>query len=269
MAKESAVAQLAAKPIGTQVAILCGVLVVLGGLYYQLSYSTGEEDLKSAEAGYKSEVKKQKALKQREADWKQLLKDKKQLDESISSNQVSLPKAADLNSFVDHLQGQAAVAGVSFKSWSRNNEIAAGTYVKVPIAVQVVGNFHQILKYFHLLGEKETTARIITVEDFSLTPDTNTESDAVLLKASFRATAFRQADGAAVFVAPKKKAATDEKKKSGIDKVKEAREKREADVKKSVDADTEKKTPSAETPEGAAPTAPSGVDRIKNPGAQL
>lgn len=271
MAKESAVAQLAAKPVGVQIAILCGVLVVLGGLYYQLSYSTGEEDLVSADRAYKNLEKKQTALKVRETEWKKLLKAKTELDKTINTNQVSLPKDADLNSFVDHLQGQAAVAGVSFKSWSRNNEIAAGSYVKVPIAVQVVGNFHQILKYFFLLGEKETTTRIITVEDFRLTPDTSGGPDDIFLKASFRATAFRQADGAAVFVAPKKDGAKDTKKKSGIDKVKEAREKREADVKSAVDAKGETTSPAAAKKAESAPTptTPSGVDRLKNPGAQL
>ncbi len=269
MAKESPVATLAAKPIQTQIAVLCGILVVLGGLFHQLSYSAGEEELEQSTRIYKNLEKEQRDLKVREKEWKELLKEKKDLDLTINTNQVSLPKDADLNSFIDHLQGQAAVAGVSFKSWKRNDEIPAGTYVKVPIAVVVVGNFHQILKYFFLLGEKETTKRIITIEDFSMVPE-KSGPDEIFLKASFRATAFRQADGAKTFVAKKEKKQAP-KKKSGIDKVKEAREKRETQVKDAVDKKVEpaKAAPTTNGTPQPVPTSPSEPEGSNNTGAEL
>ncbi len=271
MAKESPVASLAAKPIQTQIAVLCGILVVLGGLFYQVSYSTGEEELEQSVRSYKNLEKEQLGLKVREKEWKELLKAKKDLDLTINTNQVSLPKDADLNSFIDHLQGQAAVAGVSFKSWKRNDEVPAGTYVKVPIAVVVVGNFHQILKYFFLLGEKETTKRIITIEDFSMLPE-ESGPDEVLLKASFRATAFRQADGAKTFVAKKeKKEKKAPKKKSGIEKVKEAREKRATQAKDAVDTKVQpaKVAPTTNGTPQPAPTSPGEPEGSNNTGAQL
>ncbi|MBL4635613.1 MAG: type 4a pilus biogenesis protein PilO [Kofleriaceae bacterium] len=271
MAKESPIATLAAKPIQTQIMVLCGILVVLGGLFYQMSYSAGEEELEQSVRSYKNLEKAQNDLKIREKEWKELLKAKKDLDLTINTNQVSLPKDADLNSFIDHLQGQAAVAGVSFKSWKRNDEVSAGAYVKVPIAVEVVGNFHQVLKYFFLLGEKETTKRIITVEDFSMVPEKSGGPDEILLKASFRATAFRQADGAKTFVAKKEVKKKAPKKKSGIDKVKEAREKRETQVKDAVDKKVQpaKAAPTTSGTPKPVPTSPSELEGSNNTGSQL
>jgi Tfp pilus assembly protein PilO len=159
----------------------------------------------------------------------------------LSKNQVSLPRTAALPSFIGHLQRQAAVAGVSFKNWSREDEEPVAGYIKVPVAIEVVGSFHQILKYFYLLSK---TKRIITVENFSLSQE-RSESEEVLLKAKFRATTFRQ-EG------PPVEADAVEKPESGmINKAKAAKEKKEQQLDEA----------SGETP------AKSGIDRLKNPGA--
>ncbi len=197
MASESPVAKLAAKPLGFQLGVLAACIVGLCGLYYQVMYSSLDEDLQSSKSNYTRLENDNKKAKQREREWQKMLKDKEELDARLNTNQVSLPATAALPSFIGHLQRQAAVAGVSFKNWSRQKEEPVSGYVKVPVSIQVIGNFHQILKYFHLLGQ---TKRIITIENFSLTPEKN-DSDDVLLKAEFQATTFRQPDGAL----PKKK----------------------------------------------------------------
>lgn len=194
MAQESPIAKLAAKPLQFQVAVLIGTLVVLGLLYYQFFYSTLDEDLQSSKSAYAREEKKNDELTDKKAEWAQMVKDKEVLDIQLSTNQVSLPETADLASFIGHMQRQAAVAGVSFRNWSRQKEEVLPGYVKVPISIEVVGSFHQVLKYFYLLGK---TKRIITVEDFALVQDKGTDAAEVLLKATFRASTFRQPDGAA------------------------------------------------------------------------
>jgi Tfp pilus assembly protein PilO len=177
-----------------------------------------------------------------------MIQEKEALDLKLSTNQVSLPRTSDLPSFIGHLQRQAAVAGVTFKNWSRVQEAPVQGYVKVPVAVEVYGTFYQVLKYFYLLGK---TKRIITVENFKLErlPD---NSDNVLLRASFRATTFRQADGA---VAPEAVAPP----QSGmIDKAKDARAKKEAQV----------EAVTGKTDEQGNPVPTSGVDRLKKPAAE-
>lgn len=246
---ESPIAKLAAKPLNYQLAVLAACLLGMSGFYYQFFYSSLDEDLASAKGQYTRLENDNKKAKEREEEWKQMVKDKEELDRTLNTNQVSLPATAALPSFIGHLQRQAAVAGVSFKNWSRKPEQPVAGYVKVPVSIQVIGNFHQILKYFHLLGK---TQRIITIEDFALTPE-KSDSDDVLLKADFHATTFRQEDGAVPKTAAKKP-------KSGmINKVKDARAKKEAQVEAVTGKTDEQGNP--------VPSA-SGVDRLKNPGAK-
>jgi Tfp pilus assembly protein PilO len=250
MASESPISKLASLPLKQQVAVLIGAMVVLFGGYHQLYYSSLGEELANAEAQYSRSETASAELKKKENEWKKMIQDKEALDLKLSTNQVSLPRTSDLPSFIGHLQRQAAVAGVTFRNWSRLKEAAVQDYVKVPVSIQVFGTFHQILKYFYLLGK---TKRIITVEDFTLEPQPG-NSDTVYLKAEFRATTFRQADGA-----PPPDTGT--APKSGmIEKAKDARAKKEAQV---------EAVTGGKTDEQGNPVAPkSGVDRLKKPEAK-
>lgn len=247
MASDSSIAKLAAKPLSFQIGVLVAVLLALCGIYYQFFYASLDEDMTSAKTQYTLLEKENQTAKDREREYKKMLKDKGDLDRTLNANQVSLPATAALASFIGHLQRQAAVAGVSFKNWSRKAEENAGGYVKVPVSIQVIGNFHQILKYFHLLGK---TKRIITIENFNLTPE-KSDSDDVLLKANFRATTFRQPDGAA----PKKVVVA----KPVLPNPKDAKAKKEAQLEAVSGEKTDEK--------GNPKPATSGVDRLKNPGA--
>ncbi len=244
MASESPISKLAALPLQHQVAVLVGTMVVLFGGYHQLYYSSLGDELENSISQYSRHEKKSGDLKKKENEWKQMIQDKEALDNKLGANQISLPITSDLASFIGHLQQQAAVAGVTFRKWSRLPEKTVQTYVKVPVSVAVFGTYHQIFKYFYLLGK---TKRIITVENFSIKPvDENSET--IYLNASFRATTFRQANGAV----PK---ASKKAPKSGmIDKVKDARAKKEAQV-EGVSGKTDK--------QGNAVESNSGVDRLK------
>jgi len=251
MASESPIAQLAAKPLNYQLGVLFACILAICGLYYQFFYSSLEEDLSSARSDYSRLENENEKAKDRVEEWQQMVKDKEALDQTLGVNQVSLPETAALPSFISNLQRQASVAGVSFKNWSRLAEVPVSGYVKVPVSIEVVGTFHQALKYFYLLGK---TKRIITIEDFVLSPE-KTESEDVLLKAKFRATTFRQADGAV----PKR---TEQPKPKGglIQQGKDAKAKTESRVEEATGGKTDEK--------GNPIPATSGVDRLKNPGVK-
>lgn len=247
MAKQSSIAKLAEKPLGFQLGVLGAVIAVLGFVYFQFFLSSLNEELDSASASFQKLQKEKKKLAQRKKDWKKLISDQEEIDAVIRANKVSLPRDAALPSFLGHLQRQAAVAGVTFKKINPLEEEPVDSYVKVPVAIEITGSFHQIMRYFYLLME---TKRIITVENFSIVPE-KSDTDALLLKSSFRATTFRQAvsELAGDLGSP----ATKEKKPGSMkEQVKGARDKRESDAAKADAADKSK----------------SGVDRLKNAGAQ-
>jgi len=246
MAEESPIAKLAAKPLKFQLAVLAGALLAVVLIYYQVFYSDLNDQLQTAKDDYTRLEKDLKKAKTREREWEQMVKDKEKLDRELSANQVSLPATSSVTSFIEHLQSQAAVAGVTYENVKRQKEIPVVGYVKVPVAIEVVGTFHQVLRYFYLLGK---TKRIITVENFSLKPEKSKGAEDVL-RATFQATTFRQEDGA-------RPAPTAAPKSGMINKVKGAKEKREAQV----EAATGEKG-------GASGAAKSGVNRLKTSGAK-
>jgi hypothetical protein len=66
------------------------------------------------------------------------------------------------------------------------------TYFKVPVHLEIAGDFYQINNYFKLLSE---TARIITIENLFI-GDPKRVGDRVQLTAKFTASTFRAAQAA-------------------------------------------------------------------------
>ena len=182
--------ELAAKPLNFKLAVLGAVLAALGLLYWQLFYSGLSEDLDAAKNRNRSLRQKSDKLAKDKGEWDRLVLQKKELDTELTKNQVSLPSSAELPSFFYHLQKQAAGAGVKLDQWNRLKETPVESYVKVPVAMEVTGSFHQINNYFKLLYE---TDRIITVENLELSY-LGSKDDEIQLKAKFQASTFRLPD---------------------------------------------------------------------------
>lgn len=253
-AKSNLASQLADKTTGQKIGILAGVVAVLGLLYWQFFYSSLDEELTSAKSAYTRLERENQSLKQREREWEQMVQGKEEIDQMLKKNRVSLPSSADLASFIGILQRQASAAGVTFKNWKRVKEEKAGSYVKVPVAVEVSGSFYQLMKYYKLLYE---TKRIITVENFSLKRAKSDRPDEVPLEATFRATTFRSADAPGGNARP---GAAAKKQHDLVEKAKAAKEQREDAVESAIGEKTD-------DDDGAAPgdSGKSGVDRLKAP----
>ncbi len=243
-------AQLAKQTPAKKAAILGAVLAALGLLYWQFFYS-GLTEERDSQKGLRSRLQaEQRKLDGQVKEMKALKAEHAKLKKGIEAIQLALPTEAELPSFIDHLQVKAGDAGVNFKSWSRAKEIRVESYYKVPMKVEVTGNFYQIMHYFQLLGpslpdreekkveeetgiaERRPAERIVTVENVKI-GGASVRNEEVILTANFTASTFRKeardeiGDQAA---APKAKAAA--KPKGGVGQVKDARKKREAEVEK-------------------------------------
>jgi type IV pilus assembly protein PilO len=239
-------AQLAKQPPAKKAAILVAILAVLGFFYWQFYYS-GMTESRDNEKAVRSRLQaEQQKLDQDVRLMKKLKAEHENLRKGIEAIQLALPSEAELPSFIDHLQVKAGDAGVNFKSWSREREVPIAKYIKVPMKVQVSGNFNQLMHYFHLLGpaqadaehrkveeetgiaERRPAERIVTIENLSIGKAV-VKNEEVILTADFRASTFRQEE--AKRPPPAKKAA-ESKPKGGKGQVKDAKKKREEDVEK-------------------------------------
>ena len=188
---------------GVKVAVFGGIALLLGFLYWYMFYGDLAEQLESGKAEATKLASDEVKLKERQKQYRELLDKKKAIEDGLAKNQIALPASSELPSFFVSLQSQAIAASVQLVNWSRQDEIPVETYVKVPVKMEVRGDFYQIVQYFKLLFE---TRRIITVENLIIS-DPVKDGDQLLLSAKFTASTFRQADAppqAAKPVAPAK-----------------------------------------------------------------
>ncbi len=98
-----------------------------------------------------------------------------------------LPDDPETPAFLSALQGSAIIAGVNLTSWSPTEEVPREFYAKVPMKLTLTGKFHQVVKFFHSVGQLD---RIINIENIQLKSVKDKEAD-VEVSVECLATAFR------------------------------------------------------------------------------
>src|SRR4029077_12516733 len=104
-----------------------------------------------------------------------------------------LPKADDIEQFIENVQAQIELTGLTKVDWSREPAQPVEMYVKIPIKMSLIGTYHQINHFFKQVGDLK---RIVNIEDVALDPvglgipvDQQNQ-----LKANFTATTFMFTD---------------------------------------------------------------------------
>lgn len=190
MAQGDALERLSKQPRGKKIVMLVAVVAAFGLGYWFFFYADMATEERAILGSITRDKKKAEELRDKRKKYDDLLKKKREIEGELAQNAVRLPSSAELPAFFVHLQAQATAANVRLAKWTRADEVMVETYVKVPVAVEVRGSFHQILEYFKLLYE---TPRIITVEDLTI-GDGKVEGDRLMLSAKFQASTFREAD---------------------------------------------------------------------------
>lgn len=267
-------AQLAKQPPAKKAAILGAILAALGLLYWQFYYS-GLTETRTSETSKRGRL--QQEQQKLDADIKrmnELKVEHAKLKKGIEAIQLALPTEAELPSFIDHLQVKAGDAGVNFRSWDRAKEVQVEQYIKVPMKVEVTGNFYQIMHYFNLLGpslpdrrqkeveeetgiaERRPSERIVTIENLTL-GDARVRNEEVILTAEFTASTFRKEAAAGVLEDETAGADKGAKPKGGKGQVQDARKAREEAVEtRSGDGAGDRGVKALTQPGAGAPLAP-------------
>lgn len=116
-----------------------------------------------------------------------------QLEQKFAEALTELPEHADLEELLAQLNDVGKKAGLEIQRVQPGVEAAAGFYAKIPVKMEVTGNYHEIAMFFQ---EVSNLRRIVNVSDISLKAP-GAASDKVILTADFMATTFRFLDPAA------------------------------------------------------------------------
>jgi type IV pilus assembly protein PilO len=165
------------------------VLIIAALFWFQL-YSPAADELDSLTRKHAS---LQKDLGDAERTKKTYEVDRQKRDElsKTSSKQLQmLPPDTEMSSFLENLNAQAELVGLEILSVKPMAEEAARYYARIPVQLKLRGAFHQLSKFFYLVGNLD---RIINIENINFGKGEMDDSG-VILTAEVLATTFRSVE---------------------------------------------------------------------------
>lgn len=209
--------QVTKMPLSKKIAALVAVMVLLGAGGWFFYYQPVLDELDSLQKKHGSLRKELADAERRKKTYDDDRRKRDELERAAAKQLQILPPDTEIASFLNNLNAQADLVGLEILSVKPQTEQAAQYYARIPVKLQLRGTYHQLAKFFYLVGALD---RIINIEDISLKTAEHDDSG-VTLSADVMATTFRSvqigAAGGADGAKPKKakpakgKAAGDEK----------------------------------------------------------
>ncbi len=176
-----------------KLAIIAGLVVVMSGGYYYFFYSDMLEEQAQLEKDRDRLEKEKKEYEKRKQEYLAFRNEVNALLEEQKELLRVLPKADDIEQFIENVQAQIELSGLSKVESTREPAQPVEMYVKIPIKMSLVGSYHQINHFFKQVGELK---RIVNIEDLALDPlNVGVAAEQQnQLKANFTATTFMFTD---------------------------------------------------------------------------
>jgi type IV pilus assembly protein PilO len=173
--------------------IIVGLVALMTGGYYYFFYSDMLEEQAQLEKDRDRLEKEKKEYEKRKQEYLAFRNEVNALLEEQKELLRVLPKVDDIEQFIENVQAQIELSGLSKVESTREAAQPVEMYVKIPIKMSLVGTYHQINHFFKQVGELK---RIVNIEDLSLDPlNVGVAAEQQnQLKANFTATTFMFTD---------------------------------------------------------------------------
>jgi type IV pilus assembly protein PilO len=179
--------QIAKVSVFKKLAVLFILVAGLGSGYWFFYYSPVVEELAQEQALYTQlQAQRQDAIR-RKATYEKDRHRRDELKKSYGQQLRALPTDAEMSSFLNSLNTQAELVGLEIQSVKPQEEETAQYYARIPVQLELTGNYHQLAKFFYLVSNLD---RIINIENISFKVTEGTQSNTVI-RAKVLATTFR------------------------------------------------------------------------------
>jgi len=121
----------------------------------------------------------------------QYRREKELLEQQLAKALAELPEEANIEALVESLYEIASKAGIVLNSIEPKGENRADFYAAIPLAIQTVGNYHEIAVFFDAISKLK---RIVNITGIRMGVP-RTKNEKVLVDAAFTATSFRFLEG--------------------------------------------------------------------------
>jgi type IV pilus assembly protein PilO len=179
-------------PVGKAV-LLVAVLALLSGGYYVGIQMGLEQDSEDAQRQHSVLTNDLNQARERQKEYLRLREELAAREAADKQNMRVLPETAEIPAFLDDLNRLAELSGLRVSNVGPKQEAAEQFFVRVPVALNIAGKFHQLTKFFYNVSRLE---RAINMENISLTQPTK-DGEEIIMSVSVLATTFRRPDGAA------------------------------------------------------------------------
>jgi type IV pilus assembly protein PilO len=187
--------RIAALSLGAKLGGVAGALFLLIGGYYYFFYGDMLDEQVQLEKDRERLTKEKHDYEKRKSEYLAFRNEVNALLEEQKELLRVLPKKDDIEQFIENIQAQIELSGLSKVSSIREAAVPVEMYVKIPIRMSLAGTYHQIDHFFKQVGELK---RIVNIEDLALEPAAASAAMALdqtnHLKANFVATTFQFVD---------------------------------------------------------------------------
>jgi type IV pilus assembly protein PilO len=183
----SALETLTKTPLPKKIFFLALLMLLVGAGFWFTVYSPVTDEFAAAKTKHDALVRKLSDAEQRKRTYDQDRQRRDEMQKSSTKQFQALPPETEMSSFLASLNSQADVVGLEILSVKPLVEEAAEYYARIPVQLELRGTFHQLAKFFFLIGSLD---RIINVENINLRVETLDQNSAIL-RAGVLATTFR------------------------------------------------------------------------------
>ena len=176
-------------PAAAKAFVLVLLLGVLTAAYYSLVHVSVETETEAATARHGALEQQLQAAHDRQKEYLKLREEVANREALDKQNLRILPVTAEIPAFLDDLNRLAELSGLEMGSVQPSPESSESLFVKVPVALEVKGKYHELAKFFYNVSRLE---RAINMENLSLTVRDRKNDGEVLLAVNVRATTFRR-----------------------------------------------------------------------------
>ena len=180
-------------PLGAKIGVVAAAVVLLTvlnwfvvGMNFGPSVSDVEDKIRRA-AQEQTRLEKEYIEKTAIANnLNQFRREKELLEQQLREALAELPEDKNIEDLLQLFQDRALKAGLKIESIEPKAPATERFYAKIPIPMQVTGNYHEIATFFDSLGRMR---RIVNVSDVSLSEPKDVNGK-VILNGKFLVTAF-------------------------------------------------------------------------------
>jgi type IV pilus assembly protein PilO len=174
-------------PLAKKIALLVLFVLLLGGGFWFVYYQPVLEELDNLHKNHSSLKKKLADAERRKKTYDDDRARRDELKKASALQLQVLPPKTEIASFLNNLNSQADLVGLEILSVKPLEEQAAQYYARIPVRLKLKGSFHQLSKFFYLVGSLD---RIINIENIAL-KDAKVDDSGVVMVAEVLATTFR------------------------------------------------------------------------------